>query len=138
MAIATLDSGPDMARELTHYLDLFLARLPAGVRNDRRSAERLAIPLLLRATPIAEANGATIGDAVTGVGKDLSRAGLGLYHHAPLPHRFVRITFEDLRLEHLTVDLELSRCRFSNLGWYESGGRLLQVAPPQPKTSLAG
>lgn len=138
MALVTLEAGPDMARELASHIDRFLARMPPGVRGERREAERVAIPLLLRVTPLSGPDGFPVGEPSTAVGKDLSRAGVGLYHQDPLPHKHVLLTFEDPRLERLSVVVELSRCRFSNLGWYESGGRLLRVAAPEYEASLAG
>jgi len=120
-----------MARMLTEHLDRFLARLPAGVGDNRRHADRVAIPLLLR---IAALDGSLTdgnAEAITAVGKDLSRSGIGFFHHEPLPHRHVALSFDDPRLEGLSVEVELNRCRFSNLGWYESGGRLLRLVEPQ-------
>lgn len=134
----SLDPGPDMAETLARHLDTFLSRLPASTPGERRELSRLAIPHLLRIIPL-DRQGNQQGDATTAVGKDLSRGGIGLFHHEPLPHRHVLVTFEDPRLDRLCVEVELTRCRFSNLGWYESGGRLLRVAEPLPAdAALAG
>lgn len=138
MHVLSLDPGPDMAETLARHLERFLAKLPASVLRDRRDLGRLAIPHLLKITPI-DPQGCQQGEPATAVGKDLSRGGIGLFHHQPLPHRHVLVTFEDPRLERLSVEVELNRCRFSNLGWYESGGRLLRVADPPPaNAALAG
>lgn len=138
MQIVPLPDGPDMAASLAQHLDRFLARLPPSVGQDRREMTRVAIPLLLRITPIEGGDDADDGPPLTAVGKDLSRGGIGLFHRDPLPHRHVVLTFDDARLEGLSVEVELNRCRFSNLGWYESGGRLLRLAQPRYRASLAG
>ncbi|MEM8865067.1 MAG: hypothetical protein AAGF31_05920 [Planctomycetota bacterium] len=138
MPTISLEPGPDLARSLAQHIDRFLARLPADLRSERRQASRIAIPLLLQLTPLTEEGCPLAGETSTAVGKDLSRSGVSFYHREPLPHRHVQISFEDPRLERLCVEVELNRCRFSNLGWYESGGRLLRIATPEHTPSLAG
>lgn len=127
--------GPDLAHNLAQHLSQFVGRLPASVATDRRRDVRVAIPWLLSVAPL---NAEPSGEVLTAVGKDLSRHGIGFFHSQPLPHRRVVLTFEDARLERLSVEVELNRCRFSNLGWYESGGRLLRLAEPPAPHSLAG
>ena len=131
MQAATLSPGPDMARALMQHLDRFLSRLPAGVGDSRREANRVAIPLLLRIEAINGSFVTAESEFITGVGKDLSRSGIGFFHREPLPQRHVILSFDDPRLEQLSIEVELNRCRFSNLGWYESGGRLLRLVEPQ-------
>lgn len=138
MPIVPLDPGPDMARSLAQHIDQFLARLPPSVGGDRRDVERLAIPLLLQIRPVDGCEADQFQTPATAVGKDLSRSGLGMFHREPIPHRHVIVTFEDPRLERLSIEVELNRCRFSNFGWYESGGRLLRIVEPASPASLAG
>ncbi len=137
MQAVSLAPGPEMAHDLARYLEQFTARLPASLTSERRTEVRVAIPLLLT---VAAANPRDDDHEAlfTAVGKDLSRGGIGFFHREAIPHRRVVLTFEDPRLEQLAVEVELGRCRFSNLGWYESGGRLVKVVQPNHTRCLAG
>lgn len=136
MQVAPISPGPEVVRNLVQHLNQFLARLPATVGGERRNADRVAIPLLMSVAPAGEQEFDDLGSMTTAVGKDLSRGGIGFFHRDALPHRRVVLLFDDPRLDGLAVEVELNRCRFSNLGWYESGGRLLRLI--QPGRSLAG
>jgi hypothetical protein len=84
---------------------------------------------LIRLTPVDDQSLAPRGEPLVVVGKHLSERGLGFYHPKPLPYRRMIACLEaaDGRLVRLLVDL--TWCRFSRQGWYESGGRFLQAVP---------
>jgi hypothetical protein len=63
------------------------------------------------------------------VGKDLSERGLGFYHQAPLPYRRAIVTLEDASGRVVSLLMDLSWCRFTRHGWYDSGGRFLKLIP---------
>jgi hypothetical protein len=65
--------------------------------------------------------------AVVAVGRALSISGLGFYHPSPLPYRRVIASIEQTPGEWLGFLMDLNWCRFNRLGWYESGGRFLQM-----------
>ena len=65
------------------------------------------------------------------VGRHLSEHGLTFYHPKPLSFRRVIATLETANGARLAFLLDLSWCRFTRHGWYESGGRFLDtVASP--------
>jgi hypothetical protein len=67
------------------------------------------------------------GDSVVVVGKHLSEHGFGFYHQAPLAHRRMIASLESRRGQWLAFLIDLSWCRFTKGGWYESGGKFLQT-----------
>lgn len=111
---------------------------PANNGPERRKSPRVAIPVLIRVTPLDGLTGNPVGPTMTAVGKDLGKKGIGFFHQAALPHRLVRIAFDAPGVQDLSVEVELSWCRFSNLGWYESGGKLLRMIESDSLASLAG
>ena len=68
------------------------------------------------------------GESLVVVGKHLSERGLGFYHPKPLPYRRVIASLESNGLW-LGFLIDLKWCRFTRQGWYESGGRFLEVVP---------
>jgi hypothetical protein len=111
-------------------LDRLLKAL--GPEVDRRQKSRVAAPCLLRLTPLEDLGrgrpGAQAGPAITVVGKDFCDQGIGFFHEASLPYRFVRLSIDDPHVGRFDIEVQLTRCRFTRLGWYESGGRVLSVA----------
>ena len=99
---------------------------------DRRNQSRVAAPYLFLLTPLEDLGrgrpGEETGSSLTVVGKDISHQGIGFYHEQPLAHRFVRLTIDDPQIGFCQIDLQLNRCRFTKLGWYESGGRILKIS----------
>lgn len=93
----------------------------------RRRAQRAPFPHLVRLEAVDPATLVPVDEPLVVVGKHLSEQGLGFFHPVPLAHRFVIATLDvnDGRPARLLVDV--SWCRFTRLGWYESGGRFLRV-----------
>ena len=94
-------------------------------RRDRRKHQRVAFPYLLRMTPI-DASGETNGDEVVVVGKELTEKGLGVYHEHPFPYRRATVTLNHPQAGYFVAEVDISWCRFTETGWYESGGRIVQ------------
>ena len=61
------------------------------------------------------------------VGKDLSEHGISFYHPEVIPHRRMIASLDMGRGRWLGVLVDLRWCRFTKAGWYESGGRFLQL-----------
>ena len=96
-------------------------------RIERRSNQRYPFPHLLHLTPLG-ADGTPSGqDPIVVVGKHLSEQGLGFYHTNPLPYRRMIVSFETGNGSWLSFLIDLTWCRFTKQGWYESGGRFLQT-----------
>jgi hypothetical protein len=101
---------------------------------ERRRDSRYPFPHLIHLTPVAEDGVTPTGKSIVVVGKHLSDRGLGFYHPQPLQHRRMIASLENARGELIGFLVDLSWCRFTKDGWYESGGRFLQTAlPPDQK-----
>ena len=107
-----------------------LARLyPQGEVVERRNEQRYPFPYLVHLTPLSDNGMARETETVVVVGKHLSERGLGFYHPKPLPHRRMVASIEAGNGSWLGFVIDLSWCRFTKQGWYESGGRLIQSVP---------
>lgn len=106
---------------------LLAALYPQGAIIDRRREQRYPYPHLVYLTPVAEDGVTPAGDSIVVSGKQLSENGLGFFHQQPLPHRRMIVSLDQGRGQWLGLIIDLSWCRFTKFGWYESGGRLLEV-----------
>ena len=102
---------------------------PQSARLERRSSQRYPFPYLLHLTPIGADGDVAEQETLVVVGKHLSEQGLGFYHTRPLPHRRMIVSFETGSGSWLSFLIDLTWCRFTKQGWYESGGRFLQSVP---------
>ncbi len=106
------------------------ALYPPGQGCERRAGRRYPYPYLVYLTPVAADNVTPQGDPIVVVGKHLSEWGFGFYHPKPLPFRRMIATLEATNGVRLGFLIDLTWCRFTRHGWYESGGRFLQAVPP--------
>lgn len=125
-AHSTLAANRDV---LARQVDRLLVRLHPTVTFERRAAERMELPLLLRLVPLDEFHSPLESATVTVVGKNISRRGLCFYHDQPLPYRRALISAQLPDGEPFAVEVDISWCRFTKPGWYESGGRLIAIVP---------
>ena len=123
--VVTPRSAPPTLRQRIHHL---LSRLyPQGRCPERRSESRFPFPYLVRLTPV-NSEGKQLAPPVVVVGKHISEHGLGFYHPTPLPYR--RVQAEILggeEMHNLRVLMDLTWCRFNREGWYDGGGRFLEM-----------
>lgn len=111
-------------RRLIHRLE------HANAATDQRRERRYSFGALIHLTPVDEA-GPNLDRAVVTPGKSISSDGIGFYHRESLPFRKVVASLELSDDEWIGLLVDLSWCRFTRLGWYESGGRILcAVASP--------
>jgi hypothetical protein len=123
---------------ITKQIEALLARLNPPVTVERRSDERVAVPVLFQLTPLDE-NGQPVElAALTVVGKNMSRRGISFYHNEPLLYRRAIITVDHAGFDGFSAEVDISWCRFAKPGWYESGGRLLGVAPAVSTLTVNG
>lgn len=106
---------------------LLAALYPQGAIIDRRREVRYPYPHLVYLTPLAEDGRSPTGSSIVVAGKQLSENGLGFFHQQPLPHRRMIASLDQGRGQWLGLVIDLTWCRFTKFGWYESGGRLLEV-----------
>ena len=100
---------------------------PAG--GDRRADRREPFPYPISITPVTDDGSVLKGETIVVLGKHLSERGLDFYYEAPLPHRRVIASWEGPDGSWLALLLDLRWCRSTKHGWYENGGRFLQVVP---------
>lgn len=130
IATATCTTADTDRHALTRQIEALVARLHPTVARERRHDVRVAIPVLLRLTPL-DGNRQPIGcQAAIVMGKNISRRGLSFYHEGPMPHRRALIELAHPELGQFSAEIDINWCRFTRPGWYESGGRLLRLAKP--------
>ena len=108
---------------------LLVTLFPQGQLAERRRQQRYPFPHLIRLTPVAEDGTTPLGESIVVVGKHLSERGLGFYHPKPLAHRRMIASLEAEDGSWIGFLIELTWCRFTRQGWYESGGRFRQAIP---------
>jgi hypothetical protein len=114
---------------LARQIQTLVARLHPSVTLERRRHDRLSIPVMFRLTPLADDGQPIAGESITVIGKNISRHGLSFYHAVPLAYRRARITVENIEIA-FAAEIDISWCRFSKPGWYESGSRLIAASTP--------
>ncbi len=122
-------SRPAVDPEIHNTVQTLLASFHADDRAlERRRRRRYPFPHLIHLTPLAADGRSASGPPIVAVCKQLSEGGIGFFHPHPLPHRkmIVAIELSDGRRWGLVVDL--TWCRFTPHGWYESGGRFMRTA----------
>ena len=125
-------------RDLSAQVAQLLNRMPPGTEYDRRDGKRQSIPFVFELSPRPGKGAWKSDERIMVMGKDISDRGISIYHQKPIPFR--RGVLEiDLREEGIVhIELDLLWCRFTQLGWYESGGRLLGVTSGLFASSQAG
>jgi hypothetical protein len=110
----------------TQVWGLLATLYPKHDLAERRHENRYPFPYLVHLTPLAEDGASRTAETLVVVGKHLSERGLGFYHPQPLPHRRMIASLQTSQGQWLGFLIDLSWCRFTGHGWYESGGRFLQ------------
>jgi len=113
----------------TQIWGLLGALYPRGNLVERRGEQRYPYPFLIHLLPVSADGISPQAEAVVVVGKHLSERGLGFYHPKPLAHRRMIALLESAGGDRLALLIDLSWCRFTKQGWYESGGRFLRSVP---------
>ncbi|OHB69195.1 MAG: hypothetical protein A2V70_02165 [Planctomycetes bacterium RBG_13_63_9] len=108
---------------------VLIALNPTWRTKERRSESRYPFPHLVRLTPVAEDGITPDGESIVVVGKNLSRRGLDFYHPEPISYRRMIASLEMGGGRSVSFLIDLNWCRFTDQGWYESGGRFLQAIP---------
>lgn len=121
---------------LTIQIEALLSRLHPVVGRERRHDDRIAIPVLFRLTPFDVDRQLLEQEAVIVVGKNISRRGVSFYHEHPITHRRALIELADPSVGSFVAEIDVSWCRFTKPGWYESGGRLIRSAATTSDLSI--
>jgi hypothetical protein len=105
------------------------ATYPQGRVAERRMDQRYPYPHLLYLTSVAADGISPEGESVVVVGKALSERGLGFFYQQPLAHRRMIASLETFEMRWAGFLIDITWCRFTQYGWYESGGRFIQAVP---------
>ena len=128
LAPLRLRPAPASETPLRDQVRRFLGQLlNRAVPQERRKYGRMPFPMLVRLTPVNPHSLEPLCDPIVVVGKNLSEEGLGFYHQQPLPYRRAVVTLEDNAGRSVSLLIDLSWCRFTHQGWYDSGGRFLEI-----------
>ncbi len=100
---------------------------PVALLMNRRSEQRYPFACLAHVTPVGDDGVTPAGPPIIAATKNISEGGISFFHPANLPYRRVLVTFERDDISTVSFLVDVSWCRFTRHGWYESGGRLLQV-----------
>jgi hypothetical protein len=111
---------------LTEQFRTLKEALERPVTFERRQFGRMALPLVLQVTPLDQTGQPLENLATSTIGKDISPRGISFFHERPLPHRRAIVTFEHPDVGRFCVEVDVSWCRFTSPGWYQSGGRLIR------------
>ncbi len=123
---------------LTIQIEALLSRLHPTVDRERRRDDRIAIPVLFRLTPYDADRQPIDDEASIVVGKNISRRGLSFYHEKPTPHRRALIELAHPGIGTFVAEIDITWCRFTKPGWYESGGRLIRSVVPRTDRPAEG
>ena len=93
----------------------------------RRQTDRTALPYLLKLTPLDDEGHPLIEEESVVVGREFSTRGLSFFHSRPIPNRRAQISLDHPQSGRFTVEIQIQRCRFHRLGWYESTARLVRA-----------
>jgi hypothetical protein len=140
MALATDTSlsAETTRTTLTIQVEALLSRLYPPVEHDRRHDDRVPIAVLFRVMPLDLHREPLEQEASIVVGKNISRRGVSFYHEHPITQRRAMIELVDPSVGSFVAEIDITWCRFTKPGWYESGGRLMRVAGLSTDSSTAG
>lgn len=111
--------------------ELLSGLYPAGP-FERRREQRYPLPKLLQLRPVGPDGRTSIGATITASGKHISETGLSFFHPQPLAYRLVIVSLEKADRSRTEFLLDVDWCRFTQLGWYESGGKFLKMPETEP------
>ena len=120
---------------LTIQVEALLSRLYPPTDRERRHDDRIAIPVLFRMTPLNSDREPLHQEHAIVVGKNISRRGVSFYHEHAITHRRVVIELADPNVGSFAAEVDITWCRFTRPGWYESGGRLIRTVMPSSESS---
>lgn len=113
--------------EIAQYVQRVLAAAVAKPSVQRREHQRVPYPTLIKLEPVDPATLEVQDHPVVVVGKHLSEQGIGFFHRDPMPHRFLAAVLELDGGTSIRLLINVSWCRFTRHGWYESGGKFIRV-----------
>jgi len=107
--------------------NLLSSLYPQVRRVERRSSQRFSFAHLIRLTPVSPAGQPLQEGRLVVTGKNLSEQGICFYHAQPLALRRAIVSLEAGNGAWISFLTDLTWCRFTHHGWYESGGLFLEA-----------
>ncbi len=132
--LAILPHPHERSAQLLEAIDQIIVQAhDERVAQERRASIRHPYPFLVRAIP-ADRHGNRLAEApLTVIGKHVSFEGFGFFHTTPIAHRHVVVEFATgPQSPPIRLLMNLIWCRFLREGWYDSGGKFVQVVGDQP------
>ena len=132
--LTTTDTVPMTPARLSHdpiaeLVQQALYRQQAVLHvKERRREQRHAYPYPVYLTPLNHEGRADIAETFVVIGKHLSYHGFDFYHCEPVPYRRVLASLDCGGGRWAGFILDLGWCRFNRNGWYDNGGRFLEIA----------
>ncbi len=135
-----VSNGPRLRseREIHAAVRYLLGVQQARVGTEQRREQRFPFPYPIRLTPVTTDGAVPPAESVVVLGKHLNEHGVDFYFNEPLPYRRVIASFQRNGREIMHILMELTWCRFGRHGWYENGGRFLQVLPGASAPPIVG
>jgi hypothetical protein len=115
------------ADALTDLVQMLTSNLHPPVTYERRAHARTPLPFLLKFVPLDNQGRKLPEEETVVVGRDVSARGLSFFHPTPMPYRRALVTLDHPIAGRFTMEIDIQRCRFHKLGWYESGSRLVRA-----------
>jgi hypothetical protein len=107
-----------------------LSSFKASTRSsERRRNQRYPYPHLIRLTPVDANLQPLDSENLVVAGKNISEQGLCFFHLAPLTLRKAIVSLESGDGQFVSLLMDLTWCRFTHHGWYESGGYFIETVP---------
>ena len=126
-----VDETPN--EQIERHVKLALAcSQPTRKVMERRRETRHPYPYPVYLTPFDDARVPLVERTLVVVGKHLCDHGVDFYHREPIPFREVICSLAVGNNRWMSLLLELTWCRFSKHGWYDNGGKFLQVIATPP------
>ncbi|MBX7071625.1 MAG: hypothetical protein K1X71_00645 [Pirellulales bacterium] len=131
---ADSSAGPaNLDAEIRTQVWLLLGALyPQARPINRRRFQRYPYPHLIHLTPVGESGESLDERPLVVAGKNISEHGISFFHSGPLALRRAIASLETGSGNWFHFLVDLTWCRFTHHGWYESGGFFLRPvsAPP--------
>jgi hypothetical protein len=112
---------------ITQQVQVALAGVQAERQIERRTETRHPYPYPIHLTPVDRDGRPLLDETFVVVGKHLSNHGVDFYFARPVEWSRVIASFPLHTGGWVGLMMELTWCRFSRHGWYDNGGRFLEV-----------
>jgi hypothetical protein len=104
---------------------------------ERRTETRHPYPYPIHMTPVDRSGRALLDETFVVVGKHLSNHGVDFYFAQPVGWSRVIASFPHHDGQWIGLLMDLTWCRFSRHGWYDNGGRFVELVESPLSSNVA-